>query len=177
MIITKNTKHLIIELPSLNGEVFSTEALEGKPFMISFFRFASCPFCNLRLNELIHRFEEFEKDFTIVAIFDSSVENLQKNNDENRAPFPILADKTNIYYKKYGIKKSLFGMLKGMIFRFPTLIKGMLQGYIPFPPKGSMLTMPADILIDKNGIVQNVYYGKDEGDHLDFEIIKKFSNQ
>ena len=33
-----------------------------------------------------------------------------------------------------------------------------------------------NFLIDKDGIVQTAYYGKDEGDHLDFEKIKAFQN-
>ena len=37
--------------------------------------------------------------------------------------------------------------------------------------------MPVDILVDENGIVQNAYYGKDEGDHLEFDKIKEFSQK
>ena len=177
MHIKEKQKVINIILPSINGNEFNLQELKGIPYMISFFRFATCPFCNMRINQLITRYNEFGKDFTIIAIFDSSLENLQKHNKEDRAPFPILADGKNVFYKKYGIKKSFLGMLKGMFFRFPTLIKGMLKGYFPIPPKGSMITMPAQFLIDKNGVIQKVYYGKDEGDHLDFETIKSFSLQ
>lgn len=165
----------VIELPNIDGTIFNSKAIEGKPFMISFFRFASCPFCNMRVNELVKLFDEFENDFTIIAIFDSSIDNLQKHSLKHKAPFPILADEKNIYYKEYAIKKSFYGMLKGMITRFPTLMKGIFKGYIPISPKGSMITMPAEFLVDKNGIIQNIYYGKDEGDHIDFEIVKEFS--
>ena len=41
--------------------------------------------------------------------------------------------------------------------------------------KGNITTMPADFLIDRNGIIQEAYYAKDEGDHLDFETIREFS--
>ena len=62
-----------------------------------------------------------------------------------------------------------------MISRMPTLLTGMLKGYIPFPIKGSMTTMPADFLIDREGIIQVAYYGEDGGDHLSFEEVKAFS--
>ena len=62
-----------------------------------------------------------------------------------------------------------------MIFRFPTLIKGLLKGYLALPMKGSMTTMPAEFLVDREGIIQLAYYGADEGDHLDFEEVKAFS--
>ena len=51
----------------------------------------------------------------------------------------------------------------------------MFKGYIPLKIKGSLITMPADFLIDRQGIIQVTCYGKDEGDHLPFDEIKEFS--
>ncbi len=164
-----------IELPSIDGATFNSKVLKDKPFMLSFFRFASCPFCNLRLNQLVNKYDKLGEDFTIVAIFDSPLDNLTKHSKGHNAPFPILADEKNTYYKQYGIEKSFIGMLKGMIFRFPTLMKSMFKGYVPLQFKGSLITRPADFLVDRNGIIQTAYYGKDEGDHLAFDRIKEFS--
>lgn len=165
-----------IELPAIDGTVFDTRKLAGKPFMLSFFRFASCPFCNLRVHELTKRFKEFGDDFTIVAVFDSPLSNLVLHARKHKAPFPILADESNKYYKEYAVEHSLFGVIKGMIFRMPTLIKGMMKGFIPMKIKGRMTTMPADFLIDRDGIIQKAYYGSDEGDHLSFDEVKAFSH-
>jgi peroxiredoxin Q/BCP len=166
--------HII--LPALDGSPFDLDSLKGRPFMLSFFRFASCPFCNLRMHELVTRFDELPKDFTIVAVFDSPLDNLQRHADKHQAPFPVLADADNRHYKLYGIKHSVIGVLKGMLFRMPRMLYGMfVKGYLPLSIKGSMTTMPADFLIDKNGIIQRAYYGKDEGDHLPFEQVKAFS--
>lgn len=164
-----------IVLPSIDGQMFETNSLTGKPYMISFLRFASCPFCNLRINEFVRRFEEFGDDFTIVAIFDSPLDNLKRHTEGHKAPFPILADEENKYYREFGIEHSVYGLLKGMIMRMPTLIKGMFKGYIPTSFKGSLTTMPADFLIDREGIIQVAYYGEDEGDHLPFDKVKEFS--
>lgn len=62
-----------IRLEALDGSLFDLDRLKGKPFMLSFFRFASCPFCNLRMHELVTRFKEFGDEFTVVAIFDSVI--------------------------------------------------------------------------------------------------------
>ena len=175
MKLTTGDKLTNIKLPAIDGTLFDSESIKGKPIMLSFLRFASCPFCNLRINELVKRFEEFGDDFTIIAIFDSPLDNLIKHSEGHKAPFPILADEENLYYKKYSIEHSVIGMFKGMIFRFPTLLGGMLKGYVPLVIKGSMITMPADFLIDKDGVIQTAYYGKDEGDHLPFELVKEFS--
>ncbi len=165
-----------LTLPSIDGTTFNLDELKGKKYMLSFFRFAACPFCNLRINQLVNHFSEFGDDFTIVAIFDSPLDNLQRHAKKHQAPFPILADETNKYYKEYGVERSFVGMLKGMFGRMPTLLKAMLvKGYLPLDFKGSWLTMPVDILVDENGLIQTAYYGKDEGDHLPFEQIKTFS--
>lgn len=167
-----------IQLMSIEGDMFDSETLKGKRYMISFFRFASCPFCNLRVHDLVKRFDELGKEFTIVAIFDSSLDNLQQHAQRHKSPFPILADENNDYYRQYGIKYSILGMLKGMFMRFPSLMKAMfVHGYFPLRIKGRMTTMPADFLVDENGVIKTAYYGKDEGDHLSFDVIKQFANR
>ncbi len=165
-----------LNLPSIDGTTFNLDGLKGKRYLLSFFRFASCPFCNLRIHELVARFEELSDNFTIVAIFDSPLDNLQRHAKKHHAPFPILADENNKYYKEYGVERSFIGMLKGMFGRLPRLLKGMfIKGYIPLISKGNWLTMPVDILVDEKGVIHTAHYGKDEGDHLSFEQIKSFS--
>ena len=168
-------KVIRIKLPAIDGSVYDTDILKGMPFMLSFYRFASCPFCNLRIHEIVNRFDEFGKNFSMVAVFDSPLDNLKRHTAGHKAPFPILADESNQYYREYGIEHSISGVLKGMILRMPTLVKGMMKGYLPTSLKGSITTMPADFLVDAKGIIQTAYYGKDEGDHLSFEQIKEFA--
>jgi peroxiredoxin Q/BCP len=78
-----------------------------------------------------------------------------------------LADENNKYYREYGIEHSLLSVLKGAFLRVPILLGGSI--------KGSITTMPADFLIDRDAIIQVAYYGKDEGDHLPLDLVKKFS--
>ena len=166
-----------IELFAIDGELFNLDVVKGKRNMLSFFRFALCPFCNLRVDQLVSRFEELGETFTIIAIFDSPLDNLQKHAQDHDAPFPILADPENIYYRKYGIERSFAGVLKGMVFRMSPLLKGMFKGYLPLQIRGSMTTMPADFLVDEFGVIQKAWYGRGEGNHLSFEEIKRFSEK
>lgn len=163
-------------LPAIDGTLFDSDSLKGRRYLLSFFRYASCPFCNLRLHELVTRYQELDYAFTIVAVFDSSLENLQRYAQKHHAPFTILADQDNAYFKLYEIEHSLPGMLKSMLLHLPALLDGMiLKGYIPWCIKGNMTRMPADFLIDENGVIQTAYYGKDAGDHLAFSQIKAFA--
>lgn len=162
-------------LPAIDGGTFDLASLAGRPYLLSFFRFASCPFCNLRVHELVQRFSELGGRASIVAVFDSPLENLQRHAQRHAAPFPILADETGGTYRAYAIERSLSGTLKGMTLRAPTLLRAMSRGYVPTSLKGSFTTMPADFLVDEAGVVQTAYYGRDEGDHLGFDVVVKFS--
>ena len=43
-----------LSLPSVDGSVFDLESIKGKKSLISFYRYSSCPFCHLRINETIN---------------------------------------------------------------------------------------------------------------------------
>jgi hypothetical protein len=54
-------------LPEIDGREFHTEDLRGRRYLLSLFRFASCPFCNMRVHELVSRWSEFPPDFGAAA--------------------------------------------------------------------------------------------------------------
>lgn len=165
-----------LNLPAIDGSEFALETLQGKPYLLSFFRFASCPFCNLRLHELVTRYGELDNGFSVVAIFDSPLENLKRHAEGHRPPFPVLADEHNVYYRAFGIEHSWARLIKGMVIRFPTLLKAIfVHGYVPLTFQGRLETMPADFLVDREGVIRVAYYGHDEGDRLPFEQIKAFA--
>jgi len=164
-----------VRLKATDGSTFDTARLSGRRYLLSFFRFASCPFCNLRVHDLTRRFAELGPGFGVVAIFDSPPDNLRQHADRHGAPFPILADETGETYGAYAIERSVVGVLKGMAMRAPTLIEAMARGYLPTSLRGSLTTMPADFLVDERGAIRTAHYGGDEGDHLPFEDVLAFS--
>ncbi|MFP5504674.1 MAG: redoxin domain-containing protein [Gammaproteobacteria bacterium] len=165
-----------LSLPDLDGAIFDLDRLRGRRFMLSFFRFAACPFCNLRVHELTTRFGEFGGQFTVVAVFDSSLDNLQRHAGRHRAPFPILADEANVHYRAFAIERSVMGMLKAALLRFPDVLRAVLvEGYLPTSIQGHPATLPADFLVDEQGVIRQAYYGKDIGDHLPFEAVRAFA--
>jgi len=165
-----------IYLPSLDGSTFNLESIKGKRYLLTFFRFAGCPFCNLRVHNLVKHFDEFDPNFTIVGIFDASLQDLQRHAQKHNAPFTLLADESNTFYKEYGIQRSFIGTLKGAVVKFPSVLYSMfVKGYFPTSIGGNVMTMPADFLIDEEGIIQLAHYGKDEGDHISIEKVKQFS--
>ncbi|TAM44208.1 MAG: AhpC/TSA family protein [Gammaproteobacteria bacterium] len=165
-----------IRLPAMDGTTFDSDSLQGRRFMLSFFRFAACPFCNLRVHELVKRFDELGNRFSVIAIFDSSPENLRRYAERHAAPFPILADEQNVHYRAFGIERSVVGVLRGMVMRMPAVLHAMfVKGYLPTAINGHLTTMPADFLVDETGVIRTAYYGRDEGDHLPFDRVRAFA--
>tara|TARA_B100000767_G_scaffold99517_1_gene95466 strand:- start:1140 stop:1343 length:204 start_codon:yes stop_codon:yes gene_type:complete len=63
----------------------------------------------------------------------------------------------------------------GLALWFFKIFNAFGLGYFPLPVKGSMTTVPVDILLKKDGIIEKVYYGSNTTDHLKFDDIKTFS--
>lgn len=93
---------ILFLLSSLDGPQWPLSRLDGKPCLLAFFRFASSPFCNLHLYQLISRLEELPDDFTIVAVFESSLPELQRYAKRHDSPFPNLADEDGLIHGQYG---------------------------------------------------------------------------
>ena len=128
----------------------------------------------MRIAQLMRAKSEMGENFEIVAIFESKIKHLKKHANKHHAKFPILADHKREYYKLFGVKRSLIGMFKGMLLRMPTLIIAMFKGYIPLEISPRVLTMPLSLLVDEQGIIQTIYHGKDEGDHIPLEKVLSF---
>ena len=176
MDIKAGEKAKLFSLQSFTDKKFELNSIKGKRCLLSFYRFAACPFCNLRIHELVQRHDEFGENFIIIAIFDASLDNLSKQSNKHHAPFPILADENGLVYQQYCVRRSVLGMFKGMFGRLPLLLYAMLmKGYVPLQIKGNITTMPVDFLIDENGIINRTYFGQDAGDHLSLGKIKKFA--
>ena len=175
MKIKEGDKFQDLKLPNIKGGECDINALRGKKSLITFYRFAQCPFCNLRINEFVKRYDEFDNKLNIIAIFDSPLDHLIKSAERHNAPFDILADENFKYFKKYEIEQSAWKFFLGSVIRGHKMLIAASKGYIPIKFKGSMTTVPVDILIDANGVVEKSYYGKNTTDHLSFDDILQFT--
>jgi len=157
------------------GDTINIEKLKGKKVFLAFFRYASCPVCNFRMNEIIQNYEAIQsKGYEFIAVFESNNQTLQQYLTETQVPFPIVGDPDLVLYKKYGVQKSFWRMV-GSMFNKKTR-SNLKEGKVLVKGKnlkrdGQMSRIPADFLIDENGVVTKAYYGTNIGDHLPLEII------
>ena len=137
---------------------------------MSFYRYASCPFCNLRVEESI----AYQKstDVQLLAVFQSPKEKIASYVGRQALNFPILPDPQKNLYRLYGLKKSWFGMLKAMLLHIPRIIKSVIiKGFYPGSMENGANQMPADFLISPKGEILIAFYGTDISEHLSFEKV------
>lgn len=155
--------------------------LQGKPVafdtgrrtLLSFFRDAACPFCNVRVYELTHHHQTLAAlGLDIVAVFGSSEAEVQRFIARQPRPFRIVADPDGVSHARVGIRRSLRRKLKAIVTRIPTVLRGLrLVGLAGLDTNN---LMPADFLIDEQGQIVESYYGTDAGDRIPMERIELF---
>lgn len=147
---------------------------QGRPTLLTFFRDAACPFCNVRFYELYHRYEGLvDLGLEVVVVFASDRERIEKFVAQRRRPFQVAGDPNREVYERYGLQTSLLGKLIAITTRVGSLIEGLKIVGLAGLDTNNM--MPADFIIDDKGRIVTAYYGRDAGDHVPFERIESFA--
>ena len=145
----------------------------GRRTLLCFFRDAACPFCNFRIYELTNHHPALSSlGLDIVAVFTSTPEAVQRFVARKPRPFSVIADPTSHAHETYGIERSLWRKLKGILTRVPTLIKGLR--IVGLAGLNTTNLMPADFLIDEEGNIVEAYYGGDAGDRIPLDRVELF---
>jgi peroxiredoxin len=144
--------------------------------LLCFFRDAYCPFCNYRIYELTARHAELSAlGLNIVAVFSSSPDAVRRFVARHPRPFAVVADTAPATFEAYGIEKSFWRKLKGIVARLPTALKGLrivgLRGL------NTSNLMPADFLVNEHGRIVEAYYGTDAGDRISLERVREFAER
>jgi len=156
------------------GNPVSLRSYAGKKLMLSFYRYAGCPFCNLRVHKLTTLAPEWEaRGLSLLAVFQSPAASILEHAGAEPRPFPIIPDPEQQLYRRYGVERSWLGFAKSGL-RIAELSEALRDGIRPGMPEGGMNRVPADFIIDEAGKIRLAYYGKDIGDHLPVEEIGKY---
>ena len=146
------------------GEFRLTAALE-RPVYLSFFRYASCPFCNLRVHELIES-QGLLAGTDVVLVFPSTLENIRAYAGKQRPPFRIVPDPEQRLYELYRVESRWGGVGKA-VRKAPALIRAMFSHrFLPGAVEGDLNRIPAEFVIDAGGRFVAAFYGEDIADHM-----------
>lgn len=157
------------------GEPFHLSDYKGKPLILSFFRDAACPFCNMRVFEYTQKFKEWNAvGVNVVAVFSSPSESVREFVAKHPRPFRTFGDPNLEVYKTYGISSSVFGFIKAVLLRSHIARKGRHLGAKIDTKNPNKFLLPADFLIGPNSKVVDAWYGADPTDHMPMDRLEKF---
>lgn len=148
------------------------DRFRGRHLLLSFYRYASCPFCNLRVHELIQRMPALDKaGLSLLAVFQSPRAGIMEYVGRQQPPFPVIPDPGHRLYRQYGVESSLRGFLAGAALHVGDALRSMRKGFLPGPMDGRKTLIPADFLIAPDRTIRTAYYGRDIADHLPINTI------
>lgn len=160
------------------GRKINLDNHRGKKILLSFHVFASCPFCNLRINELENNYAQSWKElnFEMVHVFPSPGSKIAEFVGKNNPEYIVIADPNKELYKQFGLKTSISGMFLGFLkirrlfkaFQVVNLFRSLKNNDAP------MHQLPADFLIDEKGIIREAFYAKTVSDNLSISTIENF---
>lgn len=155
------------KVSDVNGNLQTTTGDGCRYTLLTFFRHAGCPMCNLRTRELILDQKELVlRNIRVLAVFESPAGSIRRDVGRQNPPFPIIPDPERDLYRLYGVTISWSGFFKIFYARPKRVFEAIFKnGFIPKFAEATPM-MPAEILIDPDGQVMHTYYGRDIGDHI-----------
>lgn len=169
--LSENQSAIPFDTHDYLGNRISLTQYRGKKIYLSFFRDVNCPFCNIRLNELIKKHEDFKKSgIEILAFFGSTKDQILEHAREEKAPFPVIPDSNLVIYGVYGVETSLKAKFR-TIKTYKKVIEAIKSDYFNLKSFTERNIVPADFLIDEKLIIERAHYGQDFADHIPTEEI------
>ncbi len=158
------------------GKPITLADFRGHKLLLSFHRYAACPFCNLHVHELSQKYADLEKNgLKVLALFRSGPERTLEQYGSREVPFQIAADPNLSAYRAYGIEKSLLGMLVSFI--HPRGLYATLKGFLPGKVDGEVRSLPADFLVTADQKIARAYYSTNITQHLSLSEISEFAKK
>ena len=140
----------------LGESVIMSKLLEGKPAIISFYRGAWCPYCNLELkhyNDIMS--ENIKDEILMFAISPEKPDVTMETVDIEKLHFQVLSDVDNKFAKKLGLVYKLSSFLNFFVRAKGGNLKisqGNNEGELP---------IPATYIIDSNRVITNAWLDPD----------------
>ncbi len=161
------------DVTDLEGRRRRLSDYRGRKVLVSFYRYAACPLCNLRVHELSKHREAFQRrGLDVLAFFHSPEKSMKKHLERHPMPFPIVADPHGAVAGAYGVESSLAAV--AVAFVHPRALTALVKGFMPGKPEGNKLLVPADFLIDEGQRVAEAFYAPNIVQHIPIERIYQF---
>jgi peroxiredoxin len=151
-------------LPNAQAQDVTLESLlaRGRPVLFTFYRGPWCPFCNLALRQLQKRLPDFTAaGADLVAVSPELPDSALSTAEMHELGFEVLSDKDNVLSRKLGI-----------LWRIPEDVRPFIEARggkweASYGKEEMDVPLPTTLLVDRDGVVQNVYIEPDYFQRLD----------
>jgi len=170
--IAQSAKNTGDTLPSFslanadNKQIDSSTLLANGPLVISFYRGAWCPYCNLEINALQQRLADINAaGAQLIAISPQSPDKSMDQISQSKLDFEILSDAGNKLAKECGL-----------VFTLPESLRPVYEAWqIDIPEHNGdnsfELPIPATYIVDQNGKIRYAHVDMDYTKRLEPEVI------
>jgi thioredoxin-dependent peroxiredoxin len=159
------------------GNEIDLSKTDNQTTFLTFFRYAECALCNLRISEIMRHKEDLaKKNIRLITIFESPAESLKSNvADRHQFGFTIIADQERKLYDLYQVKPSWLKLIKTMTWDgISSALRASKMGFaLGGKVEGTFNQIPADFVINKNGIIDIAHYGNNVIDHIPLREVLK----
>uniref|UniRef100_UPI0031DD4346 peroxiredoxin-like family protein n=1 Tax=Mycobacterium sp. TaxID=1785 RepID=UPI0031DD4346 len=157
-------------LEAISGKPVDVPAPSGRTHL-QFRRFAGCPICHLHLRSFADRYRDVaDAGITEVVFFHSAAVELR--GYQSLLPFTVVADPDMVQYRAFGVEKGLRAIADPRA--WGSAFRGYARAFrhrsdpncagVGSTDGTTHLGMPADFLIDPDGTVVAVHYGRHADD-------------
>jgi peroxiredoxin Q/BCP len=159
---------------TFDGKLIDLAALRGKKVWLTFYRYATCPLCNLHISEISRRYPDLKKaGVEVVSVFDSRVPEFFQPGGIADIRFPMISDSDKKLYHLYGTRSSIWGVLRfSVLIQF---IKALTRGFRQGAILGDSGQLPSSFLIDSNGVICDIRHGKTAVDYMPWLKVEVFA--
>lgn len=147
------------------GRAIRLSDLKGRPVLLSFMRYASCPMCNLRMRELVLAHESLSREgLVVLVVFQSTAASMQEYVGRHDAPFALIPDPEMTLYRMYDVERGWAGLLAPS--NVVDAVRAFSKGFAPGRIEGPFDRLPADFLIGAGGLIDMAFYARAAGEHV-----------
>lgn len=152
-----------------SGRRITKADLAGRPALLQFHRFATCPACFVSVARFTQRVGDLhDAGVEVMAFFYSNPEELAESFKDLAPEFELVGDPDRKIFDDFGVERSHRKFLDPR--SVATGVKGWFKG-AGFAPISNLTQedtggVPADFLIDGEGILRHVHYGRHGADSM-----------
>ena len=176
MELQKNDLAPDFEILDIYDQLITPTNSDEEYTLLSFFRYAGCPWCNLAIYELTRAEKILRKqNVRVVVVTPSSNKNIMQFIIDRHIPepkFSIIGNPSLSLYRKYHIKNSLLAGIKSITHIDKWIKAATRLGFPQAEIDGNLTLVPAQFLINhRTGKIVKSHYGVNYADTTTFTDI------